>query len=236
MAIMAIIISLGAWSPWIDPRGSGPRISLLEWLSLELSRLGLLSFTLATPLVIVVASLIAAMGVLLRISGTAYLGSGTANNMNLKAGPVIADGPYRYVRNPIYLGSVCMVAAITFILPPTGALFVIVLLSVFLFRLILAEEAFLAAQLGEPYHAYRRAVPRLIPRVRSNLPSAGHKPHWAHAVLAEIFPIGVFVTLAFLSWRYDNRLMIKAILVSFGVSLVARALIPQVSTESTVTE
>jgi len=29
-----------------------------------------------------------------------------------------------------------------------------------------------------------------------------------------------------LSWRYDNLLMIKAILISFGLSLVVRALIP----------
>ena len=69
-------------------------------------------------------------------------------------------------------------------------------------------------------------MPRLIPRLRSSLPAAGRKPQWGSAVLAEINPIGVFLTLALLSWRYDNRLMVRAILISFGVSLVVRALMP----------
>ena len=228
MLIMVVVIAVGAWAPWLGVSGTGRRVSLLEWLSLELSRLGLVSFTVATPLVIVVASLIAAKGVILRIWGTAYLGTVTVHHMNMKADEVMADGPFRYVRNPLYLGSMCMVGAITFILPPTGALFVAVLLSVFVVRLILAEEAFLTANLGPAYQAYLRAVPRLIPRLRTTLQPTRRTPQWGIAVLAEVFPIGVFFTLAFLSWRYDNQLMIKAILVSFGLSLVARALIPSV--------
>jgi hypothetical protein len=52
-------------------------------------------------------------------------------------------------------------------------------------------------------------------------------------VLSEINPIGVFVTITFLSWTYDNRLMIRAILVTLGVSLIVRALMPKhTSTES----
>jgi protein-S-isoprenylcysteine O-methyltransferase Ste14 len=228
MLIMVVVIAVGAWAPWLGVSGTGRRVSLLEWLSLELSRLGLVSFNVATPLVIVVASLIAAKGAILRIWGTAYLGTVTVHQMNMKADEVMADGPFRCVRNPLYLGSACVVGAITFILPPTGALFVALLLSVFVVRLILAEEAFLTAQLGPPYQAYLRAVPRLIPRLRTGLHPGRRTPQWGYAVLAEVFPIGIFMTLAFLSWRYDNQLMIKAILVSFGLSLVARALIPSV--------
>jgi hypothetical protein len=47
------------------------------------------------------------------------------------------------------------------------------------------------------------------------------------AVLAELTPIGVFIALAFVSWSYDARLIGRAILISFGASLVARALMPQ---------
>jgi hypothetical protein len=46
-------------------------------------------------------------------------------------------------------------------------------------------------------------------------------------VLAELLPIGVFFTLATLSWTYDNRLMGRAILIVFGASLVVRALLPR---------
>ena len=201
---------------------------------MELSRLGLVSFTHATPLVIVVAALIAAVGAILRLWGTAYLGAATVHSMDIKAGALTADGPYRYVRNPLYLGSACMVAAIAFILPATGAVFVVVVLTLFKLRLILAEEAFLALRLGEPYQAYMRAVPRLIPRLCTSLPAAGNSPHWAQAVLAELFPLGLFFTLAVLSWKYDIQLMTKALMVSFGVSLVARALIPTSSPDSSV--
>lgn len=223
MAIMAVVITLGFWSPWIETWGLGKRISLLEWLALELSRLGLVPFSVATPLVIVVAALVAAAGAVMRVWGTAWLGPGTVNNLRMIAGTVLADGPYRHVRNPLYIGSWFMVAAMAFLMPPTGALFVMVLLTVFLLRLILGEEAFLARQLGEPYQAYLQAVPRLIPRLRTTLPPTGRSPHWLHALLAEINPIGVFLIFAVLSWCYDHWLMVRAIIISFGISLVVRA-------------
>jgi hypothetical protein len=91
-------------------------------------------------------------------------------------------------------------------------------------RLILGEEAFLTAKLGEAYKEYLRAVPRLMPLLRSNLPASQAKPHWLTAALTEINPIGVFVALAFLSWSYDNLLMLKAILASFLLSMVVRGL------------
>jgi protein-S-isoprenylcysteine O-methyltransferase Ste14 len=233
---MVIVIVLGAWAPWIalwgPTTGFAGHISTLEWLALQLSRLGLVTFTHATPLVIVVAALIAAAGAVLRIWGTAYLGPDTVHNAHMKSGAVMAGGPFRYVRNPLYLGSGFMVAAIAFILPPTGALFVFVVLGVFLVRLILAEEAFLASQLGGAYLEYQRTVPRLFPRLRTSLPRAGTAPQWVGAILAEVFPVGVFVTLACLSWKYDNQLMIKAIMISFGASLVVRAFMPQEPTAS----
>jgi protein-S-isoprenylcysteine O-methyltransferase Ste14 len=236
MAIDTIVICLGFWSPWIEAWGIGTRISLLEWLALELSRFGLLSFSVATPVIIVVAALIAAIGAALRIWGTAWLGPATVRHGQMQAGAVMADGPYRYVRNPLYLGLWCMVAALAFIMPVTGALFVMTVLTVFLLRLIFAEEAFLIAQFGEPYRNYLRAVPRLVPRLRTGLPHTGRKLHWLHAALSEITPIGVFITLAFLSWSYNNRLMIRAILISFGVALVARALMPEIRQESGLQE
>ena len=231
MAINTAIIVLGFWAPWIGPGGPSAllsqRISLLEWLAVELSRTALITFTAAVPAMIVVSAVFAGAAVALRLWGTAYLGASTVNSLPMQAGAVVADGPYRYVRNPLYLGLWCMTAGMAFIMPVTGALVCMVLISVFLFRLILAEEAFLSQQIGEPYLLYLRAVPRLIPRLRTALESGGSKPQWFRAVLAELTPIGVFVSLAFLSWSYDRELMGRVILISFGVSLVVRALLPQ---------
>ncbi|MGH9598656.1 MAG: methyltransferase family protein, partial [Terracidiphilus sp.] len=139
---------------------------------------------------------------------------------------VMADGPYRFVRNPLYLGLWFMVLAVAFLMPPTGGLVTMVLVTVFEVRLILGEEAFLTAKLGEPYLAYRRAVPRLFPRFRGAPAPAGSKPQWLNALLSELTPIGVFVALAFFSWSYNNRLMGRVVLIAFGISLVARAFVP----------
>ncbi|MGA9461993.1 MAG: isoprenylcysteine carboxylmethyltransferase family protein [Terracidiphilus sp.] len=231
MPINAAIIVLGFWAPWIDAWGIGNRISLLEWLALEISRTGLLRFTVATPVVILTSALIAGVAAVLRVWGTAYLGSFTVHSLGMKAVGVIADGPYRFVRNPLYLGLWAMTAALAFLMPPTGALVTMTLLTVFLLRLILAEEGYLSARLGEPYRAYLQSVPRLVPLLRSSIAHGSSKPDWLRGVLTELLSIGVFITLAFLSWSYDNRLMAQAILISFGISLVVRALIPSASRE-----
>ncbi len=226
MLINAAIVILGFWAPWARFWNIGSRIALLEWLPLEISRLGLLSFAAATPVVIVCGALVAAIGAFLRIWGSAWLGYGIVLHGQMQGASLMADGPYRYVRNPLYLGIMCVFAALALIMPPSGALFTLVVAFAFQLVLIHGEEAFLTAQIGEPYRAYMSAVPRLVPRLRTTLAPTGNNPHWPHAVLSELTPIGVFVAIAFLSWTYDVRLTGRAILISFGVSLVVRALLP----------
>lgn len=226
MVINLVIIVLGFWAPWIRYGGIGSHILLLEWLALEISRIGLLSFTVATPVLIVCGAIVAGLGAVLRIWGAAWLGHGVVIDAKMQAGALTADGPFRYVRNPLYVGIGCMFAALALIMPATGALFVLVVAPLFLFSLIRGEEAFLTAQFGDPYRVYLLAVPRLIPRLRTTVQPSGNKPHWLQGVLSEINPIGVFVTIAFLSWTYDTQLMWRAIAVTFGLSLVVRAFMP----------
>ena len=230
---LTVIMCLGFWAPWIEIWGIGSRITLLEWLALEISRLGLLRFTVATPVVIVCGALVAAMGVVFRVWGSAWLGHTVVLNPEMKGASLMADGPYRYVRNPLYLGVCCMIAALSLLMPATGALFVLLAAPAFLFCLILGEEAFLVTKIGEPYRVYLRSVPRLFPSLRTTLAPTGNKPNWLQAVLSEINPIGVFVTIACLSWTYDNHLMIRGIIVTFGLSLIVRALLPRLQQQST---
>jgi protein-S-isoprenylcysteine O-methyltransferase Ste14 len=232
MAINAAIIILGFWAPWIEAWHVGHRISLLGWLALELSRTGIAPFAVATPLLLIVAALIAAKAVLFRVWGTAYLGPGTVNSFNMVAGKVMADGPYRYMRNPLYVGLWCMVIAAAFLMPVTGAAFAVTLIGLFSIRLTLGEEAFLTAQLGEPYLAYMHAVPRFIPRLRGEPSPTGAKPHWLRATLAELTPIGILIAIVAFSRNYDLELAGRIILVFFGASLVVRALMPGVQVNS----
>lgn len=227
MVIMIIIVFLGFWVPWLGSFDFPRRISTLEWLPLELSRMGLISFAVATPIVIVLGALVALAGAVLRVWGTAYLGYTTVHHGDMQAGAVMADGPYRYMRNPLYVGGWCMMLAISLLMPPSGALFSMVLLSIFFLRLILGEEAFLGKQLGEPYQEYLSSVPRLIPHLRLALPPAGNKPHWLTAILTEVMPIGMFITMGVLAWFYDQQLMLDGLFWSFLASLFARGMMKQ---------
>lgn len=224
MWIIAAIVAMGFWAPWIGQADLGKRISLFEWLALEASRAGLLRFTYATPVLIVLGAIIALIGAALRVWGAAYLGYATVHHAKMQAGWVMADGPYRYIRNPLYVGAWFTIAATALVMPPTGALVTVVLLTVFYFRLTLGEEAFLAATLGPSYLDYLSAVPRFFPHWRGSPPPAGNRPHWLTAIFTETFPIGVFFTLAVLAWRYDHQLILEGIFWSFIASLVARGL------------
>ena len=227
MVIQIIIVFFGFWAPWLGPWDMGRRISTLEWLPLELSRTGLASFTVAAPMVIVLGALAALAGAVLRVWGAAYLGYSTVHHGEMQAGAVMADGPYRYMRNPLYFGGWFMMIAVSLLMTPSGALFTVALITVFYVRLILGEEGFLAGKLGQPYQEYLRAVPRLIPRLRGSLPPAGNKPRWLTALFTEIFPVGAFFTMAVLAWYYDQQLMLEGIFWSFLASLVTRGLMKQ---------
>jgi len=225
MWIMIAIVFVGFWAPWSSAVGLRRGESLLGWLAAEISRTtGLLPFSQAAPWLIVAGAVAAALGAWLRVWGAAYLGYGTVHHGQMQAHTMMADGPYRFVRNPLYLGGWFMMLAVSLLMPAAGAPVAMVLMTLFFLRLILAEEVFLAGELGEPYRDYLKDVPRLFPRLRGSLPAAGNKPIWLTAVITEVNPIGIFFAFAFLSWNYDVQLMLKGILVSFGLSLILRAL------------
>lgn len=226
MAINSVIILLGFWAPWIEAWGIGKRIPMVEWLALQFSRVGIASFSIATNALIALALFLALVAAAFRISGAAYLGPSTVNSINMVAGRVMADGPYRFVRNPLYVGLWCMVAALAFIMPVTGALFAIVLITIFMIRLTLGEEAFLSARIGEPYKAYLHAVPRFIPRLRGAPLPSGSKPQWVRACVAELIPIGTLAGIIVYSLNYDLALAGRVILIFLGASLIVRAFLP----------
>ena len=227
--LMVAVIFIGFLAPWIEwlhlgTRTMGTRTTTWLWLGFQAGSLGL-SSTAGIQLVTALSIVVAALAAIIRIWGTAYLGTATVNNAQMKAGAVMADGPYRHVRNPLYLGSFLMVAVIAVLMPPSGALFTLIVLGLFLLRLILGEEAFLAPRLGEPYLAYKRAVPRLFPSLRPRVPASGQRANWGRAILSEITPLGVLLSFAAFSWQYNSFLLTRCILISFGISIVVKALI-----------
>ncbi len=46
------------------------------------------------------------------------------------------------------------------------------------------------------------------------------------ASLSELWPLGYATGFAALAWRYNPQLLFKTLLIAFGVSLIARAMMP----------
>jgi protein-S-isoprenylcysteine O-methyltransferase Ste14 len=79
---------------------------------------------------------------------------------------LVTDGPYRYVRNPIYLGSFVFIVALGVLaanwLLLVPALFLVALIH----RQIANEEAMLLERFGAAYREYCKRTPRLVPGIK----------------------------------------------------------------------
>jgi protein-S-isoprenylcysteine O-methyltransferase Ste14 len=227
--IIVLLYIVGFWAPWTWTAGNYAPPSTTAWLAMPtiLDRWGWMHLDVATLLVTWLAILFGFVGAALRVWGTAYLSAGVVHSGAMHGEQTMAAGPYRHVRNPLYLGSYCMALSIAILMPPSGAVVFLVLIGVFYLRLILGEEAFLAGQIGEPYLDYRKCVPRLVPSLRARMPESPARPEWGTSLLAEFLPVAYPLCLAVLAWRYEPRLLIQCLLVCFGLSLVARAFLPK---------
>ena len=227
LLILLLIYFLGFYAPWLRFGDVVPATTTWLAVSTTLANWGWLPLEEASLLVTGLAIACAAIGAALRLWGTAYLGTGVVHSQHMQAGQVMAAGPFRFVRNPLYLGSWIFSLGIAILMPPSGALVFLGLEGLFYFRLILGEEAFLTAQQGESYLAYRRAVPRLVPSLHPRIASSGAGPQWLTSLAAEIFPVLYAICLAVLAWQYNPRILMRCLLVAFGLSLVTRAMLPR---------
>jgi protein-S-isoprenylcysteine O-methyltransferase Ste14 len=226
--IILAIYLVGFTTPWdfvwhVD--GAGINAHVWGWLAVMLSRRGAMSITAAFDLVLVVAIVCAAAGAWLRMWGAAYLSHSVVHDEQMRADSVVAAGPYRYVRNPLYVGSWLNTLALTLLLRPSGAVFMVVGIVVFLLRLILAEEVHLRETLGEAYVEYCARVPRIFPALRPRVTAEeGARAEWGQAAAAEVYMWMSAAAFAVFGWQYDATLLLRCVLVSLGASLVVRGL------------
>jgi protein-S-isoprenylcysteine O-methyltransferase Ste14 len=86
----------------------------------------------------------------------------------------VAEGPYRYARNPMISGVVLVLLAESMVLrswPHAG--WATAFLVINLIYIPLVEEPMLSDRFGASYAAYTRNVPRFIPRLRPWRPCNG---------------------------------------------------------------
>ncbi len=78
---------------------------------------------------------------------------------------IVAEGPYRYLRNPMYLGHLIFMLGLATTFSSWLALALFASHTVWFHRRVLDDEARLEARFGAPYLAYKIRVKRWIPGV-----------------------------------------------------------------------
>jgi S-adenosylmethionine-diacylglycerol 3-amino-3-carboxypropyl transferase len=145
--VAALSFSVFAGVP-INAVGLGGRLGLPARLSRALGYLAAAVFMAAASF--------------LRIWSGSVLTSKRMMSFAVKTDELLTSGPYRLVRNPIYLADLVAFAGFTLCLPPVGLLLP-VLLFLHYTQLIGYEEISLRREFGAAYAAYQRRVPRLLP-------------------------------------------------------------------------
>ncbi|HTV53469.1 MAG TPA: isoprenylcysteine carboxylmethyltransferase family protein [Terriglobia bacterium] len=127
------------------------------------------------------------LAALIRTWATAYLSSDVVHDSKLHTEGLVADGPYRYVRNPLYLGSLLMAVGFSTLASRTGFFVLIVASTIFYYRLIRREESALLGTQGKSYLEFLATVPRLVPSLKPRAASGDLEPRWGQAWLGEAF-------------------------------------------------
>jgi len=101
-------------------------------------------------------------GLLLMVAGAVNLGSSLRMGLPTEETALKTRGPYRYTRNPMYVGGLltCL-AAIAWTANPV--VFALTIVAAIVHRkIVLAEEKYLAAQFGDTWTTYTSKVRRYL--------------------------------------------------------------------------
>jgi protein-S-isoprenylcysteine O-methyltransferase Ste14 len=164
----------------------------------------------------------------IRTWATAYLKSTIVHDMAQHSEAVVADGPYRYVRNPLYLGNSLLSIGLGTLNSPIGFGFIVLGIWLFDLRLILRQESGLRAGQGASFERFCASVPRLLPTLVPRLASSGAVAQWPQAILAELFiwlfAIALMVFAVTLNINLTFVLFGLSLMIYFGATFIAKRL------------
>jgi hypothetical protein len=193
-------------------------------LGQRLSRIDGWPAELNLRLIFWVAAAVTIAAAAVRTWATSYLRTEVMIDTTLRTERLVADGPYRYVRNPLYLGTTLLSMAMAVFASRTGAVVIVILMPLFLLRLINREEAELKIAQGESYGRFLTAVPRLMPALTPRLPASGAQARWAQALVGETFMWGFAVALTGFALTLSMRFFYYALAVSFLGYAITRSI------------
>ncbi|HEX2066265.1 MAG TPA: methyltransferase, partial [Candidatus Thermoplasmatota archaeon] len=115
---------------------------------------------------------------------------------------LIVAGPFRWVRNPLYVGNLLFAASFGLYLPPPGLLLAVAAMALPLGFVAAAEERALRRRFGPKYEDYAAKVPAFLPRPPRGLPGGDEaRPAWGDGLLAEAWQLLAAAYLACLALR-----------------------------------
>jgi protein-S-isoprenylcysteine O-methyltransferase Ste14 len=169
-------------------------------------------------LLLLLAAAFTTAAALMRSWGSAYLHKDIVYASQVKSASLVAGGPYRYVRNPLYFGNELMAIGIGALASRLGFFFLVLGMTIFNYRLVLREESDLAAARGRAYADYLRGVPRLFPCLWPRIPRSEQQPDWPGGLRAESWcwclPLGI-ITFVF---TFNLGLMWAVMIVAYLAS------------------
>jgi protein-S-isoprenylcysteine O-methyltransferase Ste14 len=108
------------------------------------------------------------LGEAVRFWGVAIAGTETRTTGDPGATNLITDGPFAYVRNPLYIGNILMYVGFGVMANALMPWLPLVALCYFIFQygmIVSREEEQLRQAFGEEYVRYTQQVPRFVPRL-----------------------------------------------------------------------
>ncbi|MBD5653887.1 MAG: isoprenylcysteine carboxylmethyltransferase family protein [Candidatus Eremiobacteraeota bacterium] len=142
-------------------------------------------------------------GYALRVWASSFLAASIVWQQDVQLGDLRVSGPYRFTRNPLYLGNLLQSIGIGLLFPWTATIVIVVLMASYELALVSVEEPFLARHNGASYRAYRNGVARLIPLPWKIAPDGGQRGSLRDGLRSELMcagfaivtVVGVAVTL-----------------------------------------
>jgi protein-S-isoprenylcysteine O-methyltransferase Ste14 len=163
------------------------------------------------------AALLGIAAAALRSWASAYLRSDIVHDTALRTEGLVADGPFRYVRNPLYLGNILLSLGMALLMSPLGASILVFGQTFFLIRLIHREEWELLKSEGDRFSAYRAAVPMLVPSFKPRVPAGRIVPHVVEGLVGESFSWIIALSMVAFALTLNSRIIPYFVGVGFVV-------------------
>jgi len=171
------LVRLGAWA-----------FRQRSWLPVPL---GLAVVVLRTgevdgPWPVAIGAGLVVVGELLRAWAVRHIGTISRTRTSTRQGPLIMSGPFRVVRNPLYLGNwmiwsgLVVASRLLWMLPIAWAVFALQYGT-----MVIWEETRLRSMFGRQYERYARGVSRWVPGRPGDLAPLPTRHPWSDVVFSE---------------------------------------------------